>query len=129
MAESCRLSFLSYPFDTVASHRHRKEVVVTAPEVYTALFWLVAGSYLISLGWTLYRVVVERLARRRHPSSLPHEVGEMSRDESEGAFFSSHEVGEMSRNETEGAFFSGHEVGEKPESSVSPSSLVEFLFD
>ena len=57
---------------------------MTSHEVYVALFWIVIGGYVSYLGWTLYRITVERAARRRHPSSLPHAVGEMSRYETEG---------------------------------------------
>ncbi len=42
---------------------------MTLQEVYVALFWMVAGGYVIYLGWTIYRIATERAARRRHPSS------------------------------------------------------------
>jgi hypothetical protein len=100
------LDFLSYPFDTVSSHRQRQEVLVTSHEVYVSLFWIVLGGYVTYLGWTLYHITAERAARARHPSSLPHGVGEMSRYETEGAL-----------------------PGDSCDLSASPRSLVEFLFD
>jgi hypothetical protein len=79
---------------------------VTSHEVYIALFWIVIGGYVAYLGWTLYRIAAERAARARHPSSLPHAVGEMPRYETEGDV-----------------------AGEEPEPSVGTRSLVQFLFD
>ena len=43
---------------------------MTSHEVYTALFWIVAGGYVTYLGWTIYRIAAERAARARHPSQL-----------------------------------------------------------
>ena len=42
---------------------------MTSHEVYVALFWIVAGSYIFYLGWLVYVSVAERAARLRHPSN------------------------------------------------------------
>lgn len=79
---------------------------MTSHEVYVSLFWIVIGGYVTYLGWTFYRITAEHAARLRHPSSLPHGVGEMSRSETEGALSE-----------------------EEREPSAGPGSLVELLFD
>ena len=79
---------------------------MTWHEVYVSLFWIVTGGYVAYLGWTLYRITTERGARARHPSSLPHGVGEMSRYETDGAL-----------------------SGMEGESSADPRSHVELMFD
>jgi threonine/homoserine/homoserine lactone efflux protein len=46
---------------------------MTAHEVFTALFWIVAGSYLAYLGWFVARTVRNRLQRTgsgRHTSRV-----------------------------------------------------------
>ncbi len=40
---------------------------MTTYEVARTLFWLVAGSYVFYLAWTIRRAVAHRSARRRHP--------------------------------------------------------------
>ena len=42
---------------------------MTSNEVFTSLFWIVAGGYMIYVGWTCYQLVAYSSARRRHPSS------------------------------------------------------------
>ena len=79
---------------------------MTSHEVYVSLFWIVIGGYVAYLGWTLYRIRAERAARTRHPSSLPHAVGEMSRNETEAVL-----------------------SGDEGEPSAGTRSLVELLFD
>jgi hypothetical protein len=79
---------------------------VTSHEVYIALFWIVLGGYVSYLGWTLHRITAERTTRSRHPTSLPHAVGDMSRNETEREL-----------------------CGDERGTSVGTRSLVQFLFD
>jgi hypothetical protein len=74
--------------------------------MYVSLYWIVIGGYVAFLGWTIYRIAAERAARTRHPSSLPHGVGEMPRYKTEGAL-----------------------SGVEREPSADPRSLVELPFD
>jgi threonine/homoserine/homoserine lactone efflux protein len=40
---------------------------MTANEVVTTLFWIVAGSYVFYLGWSIRRAVAYRTSRSHHP--------------------------------------------------------------
>ncbi len=42
---------------------------MTASEVATTLFWIVAGGYVLYVAWVIRRAVASRRARRRHPVS------------------------------------------------------------
>ena len=42
---------------------------MTTYEVARTLFWIVAGSYVFYLAWTIRRAVAHRSARRRHPAN------------------------------------------------------------
>lgn len=42
---------------------------MTANEVATTLFWIVAGSYVFYLGWTISQIAESRSSRRRHPTA------------------------------------------------------------
>lgn len=42
---------------------------MTSNEVLTSLIWIVAGGYVLYVGWTVHRITANRSARRRHPSS------------------------------------------------------------
>ena len=41
---------------------------MTTYEVARTLFWIVAGSYVFYLAWSIRRAVAHRSARRRHPT-------------------------------------------------------------
>ena len=98
---------------------------MTSHEVYIALFWIVIGGYVAYLGWTLYRITTERAARARHPSSLPQLAGGDAEVRGRGgSSFLPHAVGEMPRQVSEGAV-----SDDDREPSASPRTLVEFLFD
>jgi hypothetical protein len=79
---------------------------MTAHEVFVALFWIVIAGYATYLGWTFYRITVERTARTRHPSSLSQLAG-----------------GDAEVRARRGS------GGDDCEPSADSGSLVELLFD